>query len=362
MKINLKKEFFGDREFELLTYGDMKVTAFKYSTGIEAVKVQNKRGYFILLPFKGQQIWRAEFDNQPLVMKTSFEEPFPTLEYLKTYGAFLVHCGICGMGVASSPEDTHPQHGEIPNVEYQKAYIIADEDENGKYISVCGEYDYNVSFVKHYVFNPQCKLYENDTVLYVDSELTNMRSTPMEYMYLCHINFHPVDGSELVYSAKYDKENIKVFKIIGDNVPEEQAKKLADFMDKVQENPALHHKVGAEGECYDPEICFAINYDGDENGMAYTMQKLPDGRAFYVSHDTKTMPVGIRWISRGLDEDSMGMVLPATAEHLGYTKAKKAGMVKTIEGKGKITFSVVAGLIEKDCADKVESKINEITK
>ena len=50
-KINLYKEFFIEKERTVFDNGNLKATLFKYSTGIEAVKVQNKRGYFILLPF-----------------------------------------------------------------------------------------------------------------------------------------------------------------------------------------------------------------------------------------------------------------------------------------------------------------------
>jgi hypothetical protein len=62
----------------------MRAVAFKYSTGVCAVRVENNRGYYIILPFQGQQIWRAFFDGHDLVMKTKFSEPVPTMEYLQT--------------------------------------------------------------------------------------------------------------------------------------------------------------------------------------------------------------------------------------------------------------------------------------
>ena len=48
MRIHLKREFFTDREYVLAENGAMKATAFRYSTGIEALKVENKKGYFII--------------------------------------------------------------------------------------------------------------------------------------------------------------------------------------------------------------------------------------------------------------------------------------------------------------------------
>ena len=163
MKFNLKKEFFSDREFILTENDSFKVTAFKYETGVEALRVENNRGYYIILPYQGQQIWRAVFDGHDLVMKTKFDVPVPTLEYLRTYGGFLLHCGINAFGVPQA-DDNHVQHGEIPNVEYQKAYI----EINDEYVAVGGSYEFNKSFVKHYVFSPEARLYKNETVIKIN--------------------------------------------------------------------------------------------------------------------------------------------------------------------------------------------------
>ena len=95
------------------------------------------------------------------------------------------------------------------------------------------------------------------------------------------------------------------------------------------ENPEIMNNVGAEGQSYDPEICFRLKYKGDENNRAYTMQYTNDGAEF-VNHPVDALPDAIRWISRTLNEDSMGMVLPCTAEHLGYTHAKNNGQIKIL--------------------------------
>ena len=73
MRINLKKHMFLEKEFVLAENGKMKATAFKYSTGVEALKVENDKGYFIILPFQGQQIWRVNFLGKDLYMKTKIE-------------------------------------------------------------------------------------------------------------------------------------------------------------------------------------------------------------------------------------------------------------------------------------------------
>lgn len=347
MRIHLKKEFFGEKEFLLLENGKMKATAFRYSSGVEAVKVENSKGYFIILPFQGQQIWRAGFLGHELTMKTKFEEPVPTLEYLKTYGGFLLHCGIAAFGVPQK-DDNHVQHGEIPNAAYQKAYIECGED----YIAVGGSLDYDISFTRNYTFRPECRLYEDDTVLKIHVELENRRLNPMEYMYLCHINFRPIEGARLMYSAKYDSEHIKVHKIISPNLPKEQADALRTYMELLEKEPAKHHAIGAPGQIYNPEICFTVMYDGDEQGRAYTLQKAEDG-ACYVSHPADILPYGIRWMSRTGDEDSCGMVLPATAEHFGYQNAKRNGQIKVLDGKATLAFDMEAGWLDADRAEKL---------
>jgi len=349
MRINLRKEFFGTSEFLLTENNGMKVSTFRYSTGVEAVKVENTRGYFIILPYQGQQVWRAHFDGIDLQMKTGMEEPVPNTTYLKTYGGFLLHCGICAIGSPAVPSDKHLQHGEIPNVEYQSAYI----DVGCDYVAVGGAYAYDESFVRNYTFRPECKLYKDDTVLKIHCELENRRHSPMEYMYLCHINFHPVDGAELDYSTAYDPAHVKVLTSPSD------APELAAYKAKLAADPALHHKVGEAGQIYDPEICFTVTYMGDENGRAYTVQDTGNG-AFYVSHPIETLPVGVRWISRTGNEDSMGMILPATSEAMGYTYAKETGQVKLLAGDATLVFDIEAGYITADKAAEVRKKIAAI--
>lgn len=355
MKINLKKSMFSEKEYELLSHGEITVKAFKYSTGVEALRIENKKGGFIILPFKGQQIWDLHFCGKDLTMKTTIKEPAKETEYLKNYGGFLYHCGINSFGV---PDDKHPQHGEIPNAEYNEAYIICGEDESGKYVSVGGHLNYDVAFVKKYRFSPKCTIHENDTVLRIDVTLENLKHTPMEYMYLCHMNFIPQNGAKLIYNAPRDSEHIKVHKIVSDALPADKAAKLKDFMDRVQENPAIHDDVGADGEAYDPEICFAIKYNGDDNARGYTLQYKAGEGACFVSHPTDVLPVGVRWISRTPDEDAMGMILPATSEHLGYEDSKKKGYLKYLAPMEKLEFHIETGYLDEENAKKIIEKIN----
>lgn len=351
MKLNLQKSFFADRENKLLEYGEFEISAFRYSSGVEALSVKNSKCSFIFLPYLGQQIWHFCVDGRELSMSTNVKEPLFAKTYLENYGGFLYHCGIMSIG---APDESHPQHGEIPNAEYKSAYIECGEDEGGKYVAFGGELVHETAFVRGYRFRPLTKLYEGSSVFKIDIEIENTRPYDLEYMYLCHINFAPVDGAELIASTKYDADHIKVYRSAGS--PE-----LLEYFDKVEENPAIMNKVGASGQVYDPEICFGIEYLADEDNRAYTLQ-YEDKGACYVSHPVDYLPYTIRWISRTKGEQAMGMALPATGEHLGYKNAVEKGQLKYIAPNGKVNFFIEAGYIEKAEADKVKEKIANILK
>ena len=120
IKLTLHKSFFSEKEKPLLEAGAFSVSSFLYSTGVAALLVKNKKGELIWLPYKGQQIWRATFCGRELTMKSTFPEPVDTHEFNASYGCYLLHCGMTAMG-NPTPEDTHPQHGELPSIMYENA-------------------------------------------------------------------------------------------------------------------------------------------------------------------------------------------------------------------------------------------------
>lgn len=345
MKLLLQRNFFTEVKENFISYGKFEIRAFRYKSGVEALSIENSRCSFVFTPFKGQQIWHYKVDGEELSMKTTIKEPQNTDVYLENYGGFLYHCGVLSFG---APGAGHPQHGEIPNAEYDSAYVVCGEDEGGKYIILGGELNHDTAFIRKYKFTPEIKLYENSAVFNIKVCLENMRNHPMEYMYLCHINFKPIAGAEIVYSGKVSK----VYKSNATGT-------LLEYMENIEKEPAVHHIVGNKDEVYDPEVCMLIDYKGDENNRAYTMQYTNDG-ACYVSHPTDALPMAIRWISRTCDEDSMGMVLPATSEHLGYVYAKENGQIKTLGANEKLEFYIEAGYLDKDDSEIIREKVNRI--
>jgi len=353
--VSLRPAMFGDREQTIAASGEFTVNAFTYSTGVAALRVTNAAGHFISLPFQGQQVWRAFFLNRELTMRTTFPEPVPTSDYLATYGGFLLHCGASAMG--NPGNDSHPLHGELPNIRYDDAYVTLGSDERGDYAAVGGTVEVRTGFSMHYTFSPEVRLYAGASVMDVNCALHNKRSSPLDYMYLCHINFAPVNGARLIYSAK--PGDVKVFIDVPDTLPAEHQHKLRTYMEAVAADPALHDAVGAPGQVYDPEIVFDINYAADADGYAHCMQ-LVDGSADYACFRAAELPHGIRWISRTGDEDAMGMILPATADHKGRAEAARRGMLKVLAPGASAEFRMKAGALAPTDAAAMKNHIESI--
>lgn len=353
-KITLSKEQFVEKEKTIVTTSNMSVSTFKYSTGVEAITLKNDKGYITLLPYMGQMIWSMEFLEHNLVMKTPYREPEVCYrDYRESYGCFLMHCGLAAMGNPTE-QDNHLPHGELPVAKYDSAYVTVGEDEKGKYITLGGVYTHRRAYEYNYEFNPEVRLYEGASTIDITVNFTNYKDMPLEYFYLCHINYRPVDGAKLIYNAK--PENI----VAHDEVPVGYpgGDKTRDYIKRMRKDMSIMNTIDKTTQSYAPEIVFTCKYDEDENGDAHTMQLLPDGYACYVRHKPYELPFGVRWISRTEDEDTLGMVLPATAEHKGYLYCKEHGYERYL-GKGEtVTYHITTGILTPEEAEKIKNKIN----
>lgn len=352
-KVYLYKEMFSDNEKILFENGTLSVSSFRYSTGVDAVTLKNDKGYVTLLPFMGQMIWRMEFLGHDLVMKSIYDEPEVCYEnYGESYGCFLMHCGLTAMGNPTA-EDTHTPHGELPIAKYKSAYITFGEDEKGKYIALSGIYSHKRAFELNYEFSPECRLYEGASTIEMTISFTNKKDLPLEYFYLCHINYRPIDGSKLYYTAK--RENVVPHREVPEGYPKE--KETNEYIDKLLEDASVMDTVDSKTQSYAPEIVFTCKYDADSEGNAYTMQLLPDGYSCFVKHVPEELPYGIRWVARTEDEDALGMVLPATAEHKGYLYCKERGMEKYLQPGESTTFHITTGILAPDESEILKNKI-----
>ncbi|MFA7636990.1 MAG: DUF4432 family protein [Monoglobales bacterium] len=355
-RINLYSGQFSEKEKVLLSNGEFTVTTFKYSNGIEAVTVKNSKGYVTILPFMGQMIWDMEFLGHNMVMKSIYDEPQICYDnYSESYGCFLMHCGLRAMG-NPTPEDTHKPHGEIPVARYREAYIILGEDEKGKYISLGGIYSHKIAFEVDYDFVPECRLYEGASIIDMIISFTNNKDLPLEYFYLCHINYRPVDGSKLIYTA--DRKKIITHAEVPEGYPLE--KETNAYIKKLQEDASLMDTIDSTSQFYAPEIVFTCTYDADENGDAHTMQLMPDGYSCYVCHKPDELPFGTRWIARTKDEDALGMVLPATSSHKGYIYCKSQGQERYLASGETMTYHISTGILSPEESERMKNKIQKV--
>jgi len=352
-KTRVYKHLFPQCQTELLNIGKLKVFGFRYASGVHALRVQNERGEIIVLPFHGQKVWDATFDGRRLKMRTPVKEPKPTTDFLANMGGFLFHCGMTAIG-SPGPEDSHPIHGELVNAPYDCATIEAGADKMGKFIGISGEYEHSAAFGAHYIAQPHLRLYENDTLIQFKMQVKNLNNTPMEYMYLAHINFLPVDHGKFIYSAPYDKSHIHLRQSFPSHT--KPTKALRDFVSDLEDDPTIHHVLNPKF-VFDPEIVFIIEYESDPEGWAHSMFFHPDGSADYVSHRPDQLDHGIRWISRTPDQQGLGMEI-GTAGVEGFTEEKKKGNVRILEPGAEFFCEYKAGLLEKIVADDLRNTID----
>jgi len=354
--IHITPRHFGERERSLVEHGLLAASAFRFESGVCGLRLRNELGQLVLLPFQGQQIWAAEFGGRNLTMRSMFDEPQPTRQYLETYGGFLLHCGATAMGVPSG-EDTHPLHGELPNAPYQEAYLVAGEDIKGPYIGLGGRYRHTVAFNHNYVAEPLVKLYAGATLFTVTMRITNLKRSEMELMYLAHVNFRPVDDGRLVYSAPCTPEHVRVRTSIPSHIRPQPG--YVKFIEELGRHPERHNLL-APGLLFDPEVVFSIDYVADEDGWAHSMQVHPGGSADTVRHRPAQVDKGIRWICRTADQDALGLVLPATAEPEGYLAEKAKGNIKVLPAGGGFRCDLEIGTLAPGEAKDVEDKITRI--
>jgi hypothetical protein len=353
---HLQPWFFTQKEHTLLEHGSLSASAFRFESGVAAIRLRNELGELVMLPYQGQQIWSAEFGGRNLTMKSMFDEPQPTQTYLETYGAFLIHCGFTSMGVPTA-EDSHPLHGELPNACYREACLVVGEDETGPYLALGGRYRHTVAFSYNYVAEPLVTLRADSSRFNISLGVTNLKRTPMEYMYLAHVNFRPVNDGRLIYSAPNSAENIRVRSSIPSHITPGPG--YIEFIEELKVNPDRHHVLRPE-LAFDPEIVFFIDYQQDTDGWAHSLQVHPDGSADYIAHRPEQLDVGVRWISRTPDQDALGILLPATAEPEGYAAEKAKGNVKVLDGGATWRCDMIAGTMTAEETQHMAGQIGNI--
>ena len=352
VRIDLSSLHFGEAEKPLAEAAGFQISTFRYASGVAALRVKNRRGEIIVLPFKGHQIWRAVFDGRDLTMKSMFDQPVPNVPYLETYGAFFIHCGATRIGPS---ENGSPLHGELPNAPYQKGWIILDEAEGT--CSIVGTYHYTVAFSYNYLATSTHVMSVDSTLLDVSLSVENLKKTPMDLMYLAHANFRPVDHGELFYSALATPQSVRVRKSIPGHITALPGYK--EFLEELSENPKLHHVLKPELG-FDPEVAMMIDMQAGKDGFAHALLKRPDGTSDYMRYRPEQCGQCVRWICRTLDQDAIGMAFPSTSGVEGFSVEKKAGRYVVLDGGKTWRVDMRMGVLSGNETDGVVKEIKAI--
>jgi len=352
MRVHLTEAMFARHETELLVTSDMSVATFRYASGVAALRVRTPRAELIVLPFKGQQVWRAIFDGVDVTMGSMFPEPVDTQDYLATYGAFLIHCGLTAIG-GPGPDDTHPLHGELPNARFQEAYL---EMRDG-HLVIGGTFRHAVAFTVAYLARTEITLAPDAAQIGVTVHVENQRHAPMELMYLAHANFRPVDGGELIYAAPYTAEAVRVRRSIPSHISPPEG--YAAFIAELAVDPVPHH-VFTPDLAFDPEVVFEVDMLADAHGWTHAMQRHPDGTADVISHVLAQGPRATRWICRTPDQQGLGIVFPSTAGVEGYTAEKAKGRIVEVPPKGTWDITMRMGRVRTGETAALAQKIDQI--
>ena len=354
MRIELYPSMFTEIERPLCQSGAFSVSTFRFASGVAGLRVRNARGEIVMLPYQGQQVWRAEFDGRDLTMRSMFDQPKETRTYLETYGGFLIHCGITGLG-APGPEDTHALHGELPNAPFDTAWVQIDPDRQS--LTVAGSYQHTVAFSTNYRATIETTLSAGSALMDVSVCVENLKRTPMDLMYLGHANFRPVDHGELHYTAEYTPASVRVRRSIPSHVTPKPG--YAEFLADLAENPIAHHVLSPD-RAFDPEVVFELDLKADADGFAHALQKHPDGTADYVRCRPDQSRLCTRWICRTPDQDGLGIAFPSTSGVEGYTAEKAKGRVEIIEAGDTWRIDMQFGLLTVSETDAAIANITQL--
>jgi hypothetical protein len=204
------------------------------------------------------------------------------------------------------------------------ARLIFGGEGAGAYLKIAGERLERVAFSAHYTFAPVIRLGAASARLDVGVSVTNHRSSPMDLMYLAHVNFRPIDGARLVDAVADDATHFRVRRHLPIYRDGERA--YRELMDAMAAEPAMHRMV-LPGRRVAPELVAGMDCVASPDGWADALQILPDGSADWIAHRPEQLPRAVRWMTRNGDEDALGLVLPATAEADGRTAELRKGNV-----------------------------------
>lgn len=333
-RIMLWREGFTDCPKTLLENADFTVTAFRYASGVEGLKIKNSRGYLVILPWLGQMIWEAHFDGHDLTMRNMFRQPKPATEVVATYGCFAFHSGLLANG-CPSPEDTHPLHGEMACAAMDEAWLELEGDT----LRLGGCYEYVMGFGHHYQAQPAVVMRKARALFDIQMAVTNLASVAMPLQYMCHMNYAYIPGAS--FSQNVPDEALALRESIPAHV--KPTAQWQAFNQRLLQGEASLTCL-SEPDYYDPEIVFfADRLDRYTDNPEFRMIA-PDGTTFVTRFSSQAFNYVTRWILCNGDQQVAAFALPATCRPEGFLAAQRNGSLLQLAPQETRTFTVTTGI------------------
>ncbi|MFK3780290.1 aldose 1-epimerase family protein [Agrobacterium sp. NPDC089420] len=356
-EFHLRSRDFTDVPHLLAATDGLKVTTFRYATGVEALQLENRHGRIVILPFMGQMIWSVEFNGVDLTMGSRFSMPRPAGSIVETYGCFAFHSGMLRNG-CPSPQDNHALHGEMPCAVMDKAGLVIGHDSRGAYVRATGEVEYVMGFGANYLARPSVTLRAEDTLFDMVMDIQNLSSAPMDLMYMCHVNFAYAEGAQIVQPVPYTPEQVRVRTAVPGHVTPNPD--YFSLLETLTSQPSAM-EVLDEPQRYDPEQVFYINgLPADGEGLTHLMMQRREGDGFAISYPLAAFPKTVRWILVNGDSQVAAFALPSTCEPEGYLAEKAKNNVQRLSPGERRVFPVRLGYLDRAAADQFGARISAL--
>jgi hypothetical protein len=318
---------FAEREAWLLMSRSYAVSSFRYDSGVEAIRVRCGRGEFVWLPFLGQQIWDWKIDGQSRKFSGFVEEPAYGRGFLQNYGAFLVHCGMSAMG-NPGPPDTHPQHGELSTMKFDRAWLELGVNDGEETLALCGSVRWHVPYQCDYRCVIKTFIDPSGAAAKVEIALMNQSGTPMEFMYLGHINWSILGASTVKGPGSLAEDGIRI------RDEEANPRARAGLAAGAFEPASLRA---------DPEFVAAIDDSPAISRRTESRLLLKDGSMFWVRQEKSLLDHHVIWITNTPDRGACGFHLPSTSGPDGLAAERAAGDVKVLRPRETVRMAYSFG-------------------
>lgn len=334
-KFELYKDNFQDQSRVLIKNDEFTVSSFKYSSGVEALKIQNSRGYLTFLPFEGLMIWEAVFDGFNLKMKNTFKQPYPGKQITDSYGPFQFHSGLLASG-NPGPKDNHYAHGEFPLTPMDSSFIEISEN----LVTVSSQVEYVKGFGDHYFANPSVTLKKGSALFDIRMFVKNLsKYQEMPLQYLTHINYKFVKGAIITQNIPESAFHLR--KSIPKHIhPTED---WLNFTKQIYNSGRLINELD-KTKHFDPEIVFFGDKLNQLVNKAVFRMKMDSKHTVQITFDTTQFPNVTRWLMYNPDLQVAAFALPATSRTEGRAAAKEAGTLIMLKPGESRHFKVTTGL------------------